>query len=236
MIVKHYLNKAIRALIAGTVLYIGIITIGHGELFDRFYLLVLLGLITYSVIVKESNILGVATILFAANMADELLYLLPDHSTSKLLLYSLCGYILYVLKDDKITQRIAIPVFTLCVIAELYWYHTNYQAPQIYYYLGLLVINLAVRRVIYFRHLITLPSRLGTNSQLITLDNVIYNASAYFVIAIAALTLEYLIRHLSQLSITYVYYAYQYFARALLIYYLVKTIDYIFKTRFQITA
>lgn len=235
MITSAYLIPFIRTVLAGSVVFLGFITIGQAELFDRLFLLILLALAFYSLKTKNIDLFGVSLIFFTIRFMDECLYLLPNILLIKIFIYLLCYYACYKLKGDKVTQRVAFPLLTLSVIAELYWYIIDYDSPQIFYSHILIVLNLLGRRVAYFRQFYEIKY-FNKDATSISLDRVIYLVSNYYIFVISIQLVEYLIRHLTVFSPLLIYNIYPYLSQAITIWILITILDYTYNLNFKFKA
>ena len=231
----YVLAAITRVVIASCIIIAGIATIGNGELFDRGFLFLLSAIIIYALVHKKVDLFTIAFILFAIAFFDETLYLLPAHSSMKLLLYITCVYCLFVLRDEPLVAKVAAPILLLSLIAEIYWFIIQYQAPQIFYYNTLIALNLIARRVIYIR-LMYRYHWFKDATTLVPLDRVIYNTSKWFVYSIALLLIEYMLRHTTSVDSLYIYYIYPYFQHFALVYITLNLGEYTHKTIFKFSA
>lgn len=235
MFIGTFLKPLFRALFAGCIIAMGIFTFGQGELFDRLFFVVLVLLFALAIQAKDIDLIGVIIILLVSNIMDELCYLLPNLLWIKITIYAVCILGVYKNKKDKWAIRLAAPLLSVSILAEVYWFIIDYDAPQIYYYHTLIIINLFVRRFAFLRMFLT-PNWFGKASSSISLDFNIYNIAKWSILSISLLTLEYTVRHTSHFSPVIFYYVHQYLAQLLSVLVLVLLIDYTYKQRFVINA
>jgi hypothetical protein len=235
MIARAYLISFFRAFLAGSIIFLGFITIGQAYLFDSLFMLILVALMLYSLKTKNVDLFGVSFIFFTIRLLDKLLLILPNLIFVKIIIYLICYYVCYKFKGDKVTQRVVFPLLTLSVIAELYWYAVDYDSPQIFYSHTLIVLNLLGRRVAYFRQFYKIKF-FDKNATSVSLDRMMYLTSKYFIFIISLQLVEYLIRHLTIFTPLFIYDIYPYIAQSITIWILIAIIDYTYKLNFNFKA
>jgi hypothetical protein len=208
MLIRSYLQQPIRALVAACIIGSGILTFGQPELFDRLFLAVLVILLIINTRSKDTNTLGVLLILLFERISDELIFIAMEVSGQKILVYCISAMVLYKSRDDKLTHYIA-PLVLLTFIAEIYWLMSGYPAPLVHYYIGLVVLNILTRKLLFMR--VPLTQRwVKKNAKLLTIDWQLYKLAKWFTIAIAIVLIEFLIRHTTAYQAIYIYMAYPY--------------------------
>ncbi len=235
MFIRSYVKPSFRALLAGCIICAGILTIGNALLFDRLFLSVLFLTLLLAIQAKDVDLIGVSLFLLSATILDEAFYLLPNDLWLNLIIYAVCGYVLYKIKDDKLAIRLAAPLLVFSIIVELYWLVIDYQTPQISYYHAVMLLSLLLRRLAFLRQFL-MPEWFGKKSSSISLDYSIYRIAKYSALGCGAMLIEYLLRHLTNLNPLYIYYAYPYFQRALSVVMILLIVDYTYKQRFILNA
>ena len=208
MFARVYLPPFITALFAGLFIAIGILTFGDADTFDRLFV----GVLVFTLIICRHNIdiVSLLAIIFLQRIMQELAWAsLSDGEVLKELLYSLVLVTMYALRYDPLVKWLA-SVVVLAVCAELYWYFTDYPAPQLYWHLTLLLSCMLTRYMIFSR-LELVQKYLTRQSQSTNLDWIFYKLAGTTAIVHVAAILEYLIRHILGLSqVLIIYYAYPY--------------------------
>jgi hypothetical protein len=130
-------------------------------------------------------------------------YLLDDSYSSKGIVYisiiSLCSWLFY----DKLAKLLLLLV-ALSIVADIYWYFTQYDSPNISWDLANAVSMLVARHIFIVKSAYIAT---WTNSEPKSLDIDFYLfmiLSVQFFVHIAA-ALEYLVRHLTDLNPLFIY-------------------------------
>lgn len=193
MLVRAYLPKIITALFGGLFIAAGILTFGNALVFDRIFIGILL--FTAFVCRKDINVIGIVIIILIQHILEELAWIyLSDNEFVKTFIYIACLFLAYQLRHDRIAKFVF--VFTLIVVGiEIYWYFTEYSAPQIYWHMSLIGLNLLVRNLIFSRVSISEHyfKRVATS---INLDWIIFRLYGLSILIQTAIVAEYLIRHI----------------------------------------
>ena len=160
MILKTYLQPIIRALIAGCIIFVGYVTFGLAEYFDRVFLIVLIFFLLTNIIEKNINVVGVLVIILTIRLLDEVAFLTMSVSYIKVLIYAVAFVLLYKLKSDKMASYLVLPLLFITVCAELYWQVIDHPPPLVHYFVTLMGLNLLARHFLSLRAFIT-PSIFG---------------------------------------------------------------------------
>ncbi|WDE13803.1 hypothetical protein [Thalassomonas haliotis] len=233
MILNLYLRKFFTPILVITFALIGVYTFGYAEYFDRWFLL---GLVIWGLIKIKSrdvNMAGLLLILILVRLLDEISYLIIDFDI-KAIIYLFSVVVIYKLKYDQLVLFFCAPLLTLIVLVELFWFFTGYPAPQIYFYVCLLLLSLITRHLLFMR--VPLTDRLTQGGKSLPLDWKFYGLSKWSVFILAAMLAEYLVRHLTILNPLHVYQLYPIFMHVIAVtslFYLTE--DYL-RTRFILAA
>ena len=208
MLARVYLPPIIMALFGGLFIAIGIITFGDADTFDRLFV----GVLIFTLITCRNNIdiVTLLVIIFLQRIIQELAWAtLSDGEVLKELLYSLVFVTMYALRHDPLVKWLG-SVIVLALCAEIYWYLTDYPAPQLYWHLTLLISCLLTRYMIFSR-LELVQKYLTRQSQSTNLDWIFYKLAGTTAIVHVAAIFEYLIRHVLGMSqVLFIYYSYPY--------------------------
>jgi hypothetical protein len=213
MLARVYLPPFITALFGGLFIALGIVTFGDADTFDRLFV----GVLIFTLIICRNNIdiVSLLAIIFLQRIMQELAWSsLSDGVILKELLYSLAIVMMYTLRYDPLVKWLA-AILALTICAEIYWYITDYPAPELYWQIILLLSCLFTRYMIFSR--VELVQRyLTRTSQSTNLDWIFYKLIGTTAIVQAAIIFEYLIRHILGLSqVLVVYYSYPYIVHSI---------------------
>lgn len=204
MLLHAYLPKLITALFGGLFIAAGVLTFGNALVFDRLYI----GILIFTAIVchKNINVVGIILILLLERVMEELAWTILFNSyLTKVLFYSIAFYVIYLLKYDNLTKILAITCLS-SVFAEIYWYITSYNSPEIQWYIIIIALNSFIRHMIFLR--VSYTEEIFPTKEVISinLDWVIYKLNAAAIIVQALVLFEFLIRHLFGLSNILIFY------------------------------
>ena len=235
MILYTYLLPIIRSLIAGSIIFFGSITFGEAEYFDRVFLIVLTLFLLTKVIDNDINIVGILVIMLTIILLDEVAFLTMSVDFIKVLIYPVAFILLYKLKSDKMASYIVLPLVCITLSAELYWQAIDHPPPLVHYFVTLMVLNLLVRHFLSLRVFIS-PAFFNQRPTSIHLDWQLYQITKFNIFVIAAVLVEYLIWHTTDVHSWYVYQAYPYIQQILAVVTLLVIVDHIFKSRYFLTT
>lgn len=202
MFVQLWLQKT--AIFLATIFLIigGTFTFDQPLLFDVFFFGTLIFLVlTFH---KNINIIGVISIIFIATILEHLGWLLLiDSFLSKVFVYLFLFSTLLIIKEEK--YRIPIVLFVLIVFSsECYWLLTGYPAPEIYWHLFEINIQILIRHYLLMRVFFT--TRLSpVKSRSLDLDYTMQILVAVFMFIHGLTIFEYLIRHFFAIKIVVVW-------------------------------
>jgi hypothetical protein len=208
MILRAYLPKILTALFGGLFIALGIATFGNAWAFDLIYvsLLIFTGIICR----KDINVVSLVIILVLQLVWESLAWnLLVDENFVKVILYLSALYVTFYFRYDWLAKVVA-TVLLVAFTSELYWYTNNYNAPEIYWYIWIMISNLLVRHLIFCR-VSFVDNYYPNKGESVNLDWVIYKLNAALSLFQVAMVFEYLSRHLLGFSdMLIVYYSYSY--------------------------
>jgi hypothetical protein len=213
MIIRAYLPQILTTFFGGLFVALGIITFGNAEAFDKLYLLILFfaALLCH----KNMNIVSILSIILLQRLTEELAWLyLFDNNIIKLLIYCFGLLAAYYLRHDWLV-KVIIPTIVLVIVAEAYWFISDYKSPELYWHIWIMISNLIVRFLIFSR--VSLVDHYFPNKgESVNLDWVIYKLSVVVIIIQSAILFEYLIRHILGVSgALYIYLLYPYLIHGL---------------------
>jgi hypothetical protein len=213
MLIHSYLPNFFATLFVGVFVALGIITFGNGETFDRLYIFILI--FTGIVCRKNINVLGIVFILVFGRILEEIFWFsTQDIWYSKILIYNCLAIVLYKLKYDAMS-RLAIPCLILSIMAELFWFISDYQfTPEIYWY-NILIGQSMVVRLLLFSRLTLTHNIFDIKAKSINLDWIIYQVTRIFIVFETLNIMEYLLRHILELKVTVIYVCYPFAMQAI---------------------
>jgi len=208
MILRAYLPQILTALFGGLFIALGIATFGNAWAFDRIYISLLI--FTGVVCRKDINVVSLVIILVLQLIWESLAWnLLFDHHVIKIFLYLLAFYSVFYFRYDWLAKIVAV-VVVFGSVSELYWYFSDYSAPEIYWYIWVMISNLLIRHLIFCR-VSFVDKYYPQKGESVNLDWVIYKLNAVLTLLQSAMVFEYLSRHLLGFDdILIVYFSYSY--------------------------
>lgn len=216
MLTRVYLPQILTAFFGGLFVFLGVLTFGNSYFFDRLFMAILI--FAVCVCFKNINVVSVLAIIIIQRCIEELAWQgLQDAFAMKNLLYCLALAIIFYLRFDPMA-KLAASVMFLVIMAELYWYVSDYHAPEIYWHVALLVINLFSRYMIFSR--LSLVDRYFPGQGRSTnLDWIIYRVMGTAILVQALMLVEYLLRHLFNMDrLMLFYHAYPYLMHAIAVF------------------
>jgi hypothetical protein len=214
---KYYSSKIATFLLACFTITYGVATFGNPTLFDRIYLVMIIG--TAYLLRKNPDVLGVMIILAISHLMQDLVHywnLEENTSLVKILVYSCVLGTIYKLWYDNL-NKLALAIVTLAISAEIYWLATGYNSPNIYWYVFLVNQNLFIRHVLLYRTAYYRKYLLVKGTPTI-LDYSIEKVCLWFVVIDSIMIIEYLIRHVLKFDLLIMYNAFEYFVQAIGVY------------------
>jgi hypothetical protein len=208
MFIRAYLPQIFSALFGGLFVFLGIATFGNALAFDRIYvsLLIFTGVICR----KDINVVSVIIILVLQLMWEGLAWnILVDENLVKVIFYLAALYAVFYFRYDWLAKMVA-TIVIIATVSEVYWYLNDYSAPEIYWYIWIMISNLFIRHLVFCR--VSFVDRYyPRKGESVNLDWVIYKFNAALTILQAAMVFEYLSRHLLGFDeVLIVYYSYSY--------------------------
>jgi hypothetical protein len=193
MLIRAYLPTILTALFGGLFVAAGVLTFGNPLVFDRLYL----GIIIFSAILcrKDINIVAALAIIFLQHLFEELAWLyITAYDIDNIPIYLAGLWVSYYFWYDWVS-KILLANSILAICAELFWYLTEYSAPGIAWYLGLMIVCIFVRHFI-FNRVSYVDMYFPEKGRSINLDWMLYKINALLVITQTIIFLEYFVRHI----------------------------------------
>jgi hypothetical protein len=207
-----YLPQFLTAFFGGGFVLLGILTFGNAGDFEKIHV----GMLIFTGIIcrKNINIVSVVILLVLQLLWEYLGWkILLNNEFVKIVFYLCVFGMAYYFRYDWVINIILLTL-TLAVVSEIYWYLTDYSAPEIFWHILLMASNLLLRDLIFSRVGI-IDSYYPNKGLSVNLDWVIYKLSAFMIIIQSLMIVEYIIRHITGNSDTLlVYYSYSYFVHA----------------------
>lgn len=232
LIKSYWIEMTVPSLLFGMFILLLYLSFGHAYYFDKLFLLVLVGLL--SVFRNNKDLFYTLLLLLVARSFGEVIFLLSDKEPFKWVYYVVSILTVSQLKYDKLVPILVVPIIALCLTAELYWYLTDYAAPELHYYVLGLVINCLIRHFLVFKAHFKFYSDLKLINK--PLDYSLYKLNIVSSIVTCILIVEYLIRHLTQFTPMIVYDSYSYILQVISVLLLYLVVDYSIKSKFKLLA
>lgn len=200
---KFYIHKALFYLTPPVLSVLLYFYGGTPEDFDKIYIAALA--LSCIFCWKDKDTLGALLILLGYWLLSKPLYMAPNAWPVLLVAYSVClGVSVYYF--HHITAKILLVLTLYSIGAELYWSHIEYQSrPKLFYWVGLLAINLWARQLLFNRVFIAHTYFNYTSGKMSLDGHAILILNAYFYLVLCV-TIEYFIRHITGLGhVAYIY-------------------------------
>lgn len=246
MIKNFYGQKLFRLLLAVTVICFGYLSFGNANYFDRLFEMVIFILFVFYTITlktyefKNINVVGILAILLAERFIEEVAYYSDVWAVQEGFIYICAGLVFYKLKYDNLIKHLYFPVTLAAVFSSFYWYVTGYDAPNVHYYIALLLLNVLVRHFFMMRVFIikrfTDNKFIDKNICILPIDRNFMTVAKLNAFLNVAMIIEYLMRHLFYLNIESVYNFYPYAAHVLSIILLLLIVEHLFNKSYVLTA
>jgi hypothetical protein len=242
MIFWQYIGSTITNLFAVLFLTIALLTFGYAQYFDRLFILFLLGLILLNT--SNANIISIALIFLFERFFDEIVFFFSTYSYIKPIIYLLSLGLIKLFWYDQLIRRVILPTIIICIICEIYWSATSYNAPRIHSYIAMLLLNMITRHLIFLRlPLFTQVQAIIIIKNIVTqplkqtsIDLPLYTLAMVNILVIVSMISEYLIRHLTGFTPLFVYKFYPYIMQFLAVATLLLLINFVVKSTYKIKA
>lgn len=242
MILRQYIEDGITSLLAVVFLTIALLTFGYAQYFDRLFIVCLLGLILFNI--HNANIISIALIFLLERFLEEIVFISSSFLFIKPLIYLLSFGLIKLVWYDKLVRRVILPTLVICIITEIYWYLTGYNAPRMHSYVAMLMLNMVTRHLIFlripvfktfkilpiFKGIITLPLKHTS------VDISLYSLTMVNIIVVVAMIAEYLLRHLTLLEPLFIYNFYSGAVHFLSTATLFFIVNFLIKSNYKFTA
>ncbi len=242
MIFRQYVSSGITNILAIAFLTVALLTFGYAQYFDRLFIVFLLGLILFNI--TNANIISIALIFLLERFLEEGVFFSSSYLFIKPLIYLLSLWLIKQFWYDSLIRRIILPTIIICVICEVYWYTTDYNAPKIYYYIAMMSLNIITRHLIFlrvplFRKFQAIPRIQKIISQPLkqtSVDLPLYTLAMVNILVIVTMISEYLVRHLTSLDPLFFYSLYSEVVHLLSVVTLFFIVQFIIKSTYKINA
>jgi hypothetical protein len=242
MIFRQYISSGITNILAIVFLTIALLTFGYAQYFDRLFIIFLLGLILFNI--HNANIISIATIFLLERFLEEIVFFSLNYPFIKPLIYLLSLWLIKLFWYDSLIRRVILPTILACITCEIYWRFTDYKAPQIYYYIAMMSLNIITRHLIFLR--VPLFKRFQSIDfiQKITsqplkqtsVDLPLYSLAMVNILVVVAMITEYITRHLTGFSPLFIYQYYPYTMQFLAVVTLFLLTNFVVKSTYKIKA
>ena len=203
---SYWIETIAPILLFGIFIILVYMSFGHPMYFDALFVVAMLAVFTtYK---RNKNLFFNLMIFFIIRFILEGAFVFSDSELSKLLYYVSSIVLIILLKHDKHVIAIVAPVTLLSIGVELYWALTGYIGPDLHYYIISISLNCVLRFFLVFRSHIKWLSDVEAKS--LPFEYTLYKLVAASNLVVVAMVLEYMVRHLTQLSPMFVYEAYSY--------------------------
>jgi len=221
VILKQYISDTVTNVLAITFFVVALLSFGYAEYFDRLFIAFLLGASILNI--KNANVLSIALIFLFERSIEEIIFFSSTLSFIKPLIYLLSLYVMRKLWYDGFVKRFVLPTIVVCIVCEVYWYLTGYNAPRIHSYIAMLMLNMITRHLIFMRVPLFKSYQaklLGKKTFSVTLqqtsvDLPLYSLAMGNALVVIAILAEYLVRHLTSFNPLVIYDLYPYMAHLL---------------------
>lgn len=204
MFIRILLKQGTKILLPGLAIFLGYMTFGYAEFFDRLFLLIIFILLLINIKRKHIDLAGVLLIILIEQLGDEFFYFATDYTIIRPLTYAVACYLLIKFNSDKLVMRLALPIILICMGAELYWYVIDYPAPQLHFYIALILLSLLTRHLLFLRVILT-EQYTQRKADFLALDWQLYEICTWSIVIMSLMLAEYIVRHCTHYSPMFVY-------------------------------
>lgn len=201
MFIKPISERLLTITIASLLTVAGVFTFDNPFWFDWLYFATLAFVVVLNP--KNINIAGLVAILLIAKLLDEAGWYLVAERTNiqtKVLVY--LGLLLTLVKIKEEEYRF--PLFMLLAItlvAELYWYFTNYKDLRLDWYWFQINLVVLIRHFVFTRVFLT-RKYFPQTAKSLTLDLQVHDLMTAFMFLHALMLIEYFARHILSINVT----------------------------------
>lgn len=212
MIIQPYASKVITLLVGVACAVFGILTFGNAYQFDVISTLFLVVVGFYCR--HDINLLAVIAIIFSGRIAEEFIFYLTDESPlSQALIYVTCAACVFKLTRDRFRYSVTLVLIT-SLLAELYWYISNYDGPDLSWAFSQIVISLVIRYIFIYRPFL-MRKYFNKNGNIILLDYSLQRVYGLPILVECLNITEYIVRHTTDYKPLYFYDIYPYLMHAI---------------------
>jgi hypothetical protein len=216
MILKPYLHQISNIILIAFIAMLGVFTFNEELIFDLIYTFLIAFCL---VLVFENNDLrGTVIILFVSDLVLEAVFWLTDFIP--LLPFKIALYLALLIAFVKFKQdslRIPILIVTaLGISAETYWFLISYDSPAIYWPLSTILIAQLTQTAISLRPFVRITffsKKIEIGTKHSSFDWEIIKLLNVSIILESLQVIEYLMRHVANLNILFMYHSHPYLIR-----------------------
>ena len=204
MFIKAISERLLTITIASLLTVAGVITFDNPFWFDWLYFATLAFVVVLNP--KNVNIAGLVAILLVAKLLDEAgWYIVAERESiqTKALVY--LGLLLTLIKIKEEEYRTPLLVLlAITLVAELYWYLTNYKDLRLDWYWFQINILVLARHFVFTRVFLT-SQYFPKQSKSLTLDLHVHDLMSAFMFLHALILVEYYVRHILVINVVVVW-------------------------------
>ncbi|MBO9490945.1 hypothetical protein J7384_11300 [Endozoicomonas sp. G2_1] len=204
MFIKAISERVLTITIASLLTVAGVFTFDNPFWFDWLYFATLAFVVVLNP--KNINIAGLVAILLVAKLLDEAgWYIVAERESiqTKALVY--LGLLLTLIKIKEEEYRTPLLVLlAITLVAELYWYLTNYKDLRLDWYWFQINILVLARHFVFTRVFLT-SQYFPKQSKSLTLDLHVHDLMSAFMFLHALILVEYYVRHILVINVVVVW-------------------------------
>jgi len=242
MFIRQYVNNWITNVLAVSFLTLALLSFGYAEYFDRLFIVYLICIALFNI--RNANTVSIVLIILFERFLDEIVFLTSSNVLAKPLIYLLSLFLIKKLWYDPLSKRVILPTIVVCILCEIYWYATSYNAPRIHSYVAMLMLNMITRHLIFLRvpffektaPINQLQKKMAIKLEQTSLDLQLYSISMLSCVVITTIIGEYFLRHIFHINSLVVYEYYSYFMQLLAVAILFFITNYSVNSIYQISA
>ena len=246
MIKIFYGQKLFRLLLAVAVICFGYLSFGSADYFDRLFIVVIFVLFAFymeslkSDFFENINTVIILAILLIERIVEEIAFYTNVIAAQQIIIYLCAAIVFYKQKHDAWVRFLYFPITLLAGIISVYWYYTEYDAPNVHYSIAMLLLNVLVRqafmmRVFNIKRLMK-NKYAQKNATILQIDRDFMSIAKLNALLAVAMILEYLVRHFLLINSLTIYYSYSFLAHILSTISLFLIVDHLFNKHYMLTA
>jgi hypothetical protein len=210
MITKAYSNHIFKLVSGVFVIVIMFLTVGEKLVFDG---VLAVSLVVIAAMFRDNkDIMGVCLVVVVIHVLINAVFVFSSDGLAwRIAAYAVTIATLAVFYSDN-QSKIVLGFLAISLGAEIYWFFTGYDGPEIYFSFIKISVFIAAKFFVLYRSQAT-KLYLKDDSSAIRLDWLVHKTLSVSVLLELSCLLEYLIRHNTDFSPMVVYYIYPYIAQ-----------------------